>query len=182
MHKFATLLTAAALSSSVASATTRRTMTSAVQATPDLSGTYVLDPSRSDDPGHAADAATGSMRRFKRNAVRKRLNADMKPADTLRVAMRADTVVLATSGRLHLTTVPGATAKSRTGQRGGSAELASSWDGDTLVVKTTSEKFQREARYSRDSDGSSLRVAITMSGNGSANPISYVLVYTRLTS
>jgi len=182
MYKLATLLTAMVLSSTSALATTPHLNPPAKQATTDLSGTYVLDPSRSDDPTHAADAATGAMRRFKRNAVRKRLNADMKPADTLRLAMRADTVVLTTSGRLHLTTVPGAAAKSRTGQKGGSAQLASSWDGDTLVVKTTSEKFQREARYARDSDGSSIRIAITMSGSGSANPIKYVLVYRRLES
>ena len=182
MYKFTTLLTITALSSRLAFAVTPRAAAPAVQVTPDLSGTYVLDPARSDDPGHASDAVTGSMRRLKRNAVRKRLNADMKPADTLRVAMRADTVVLTTSGRLHLTTVPGAAPRSRIGQKGGSAQLASLWDGNTLVVKTTSEKFEREARYSRDSDGSSIRVAVTMSGTGSTNQINYVLVYRRLAS
>jgi hypothetical protein len=181
VYKFAMLLTVTVLSSGVAVAATPHTAVRAIL-TPDLSGTYLLDPSRSDNPGQAVDAAIGSMRRFKRNAVKKRLNGEMKPADTLSVAVHGDTVTLTTSGRLHLTTVPGGPVKSRTGQKGGSAQLASSWEGDTLVVKTTSEKFQREARYSRDSDGSSIRVAITMSGSGSANPIHYTLVYRRLTS
>jgi hypothetical protein len=64
--------------------------------------------------------------------------------------------------------------------RGGSIQVASTWDGDTLVVRTTSERFQRETRYSLDSDGASLRVAITMSGSASNEPIHCALIYQRL--
>jgi hypothetical protein len=149
-------------------------------AAPNLSGTYLLDRKHSDDPSHALDDATESMRRFRRNAVRKKLGEALKPADTLRIAVSGDTVALATSGRLHLTTIPGAEAKSREGEKGGSIQVASTWVGDTLVVKTTSERFQREARYSLDSGGASLRVAITMSGSASNEPIHYALVYQRL--
>jgi hypothetical protein len=152
----------------------------ATRMAPDLTGTYLLDKKHSDDPGHALDDATESMRRFKRNAVRKRLGEALKPADTLRIAVTGDTVALATSGRLHLTTVPGAEAKSREGEKGGSVQLSSMWEGDTLVVRTTSERFEREARYSLASDGASLRVAITMSGSASNEPIRYALVYQRL--
>ena len=148
--------------------------------TPDLSGTDGLDHSKSDDPGHALDDATSSMRRFKRNAVRKRLGGAMKPADTLRIAMHGDTIVLATSGRLHLSTGPGAAPTSRTGENGHSVQLASSWDGDTLVVKTTAEKFQREAHYSLAAGGNAIRIAITMSAGGSAGPFHYALVYDRV--
>jgi len=152
----------------------------AVSEAPDLSGTYVLDKKHSDDPTHALDDATASMGRFRRNAARKRIGEAMKPADTLRISAAGDTIALATSGRLHLTTVPGAEAKTRTGEKGGSVQLASAWEGDTLVVKTTSDRFAREARYSLESGGAAIRVAITMSGSGSGEPIHYALVYRRV--
>jgi hypothetical protein len=147
---------------------------------PDLSGTYVLDRSASDDPKHALEAATSSMRRFKRNAVNKRIEEEMKPADTVTIAEHGDSVVLATSGRLHLTVVPGGEAKSRTGAKGGTAELTSAWDGDALVVKTTSERFQRDTRYSLDNGGSRIRIAITMRAGELPQAISYTLVYRRV--
>lgn len=150
-----------------------------MSASPNLSGTYLLDKTHSDDPRHAVDDATESMGRFRRNAARKRIGEALKPSDTLRISVSGDTIALATSGRLHLTTVPGAEAKSRTGENGGSVQLSSAWDGDTLVVKTTSDRFHREARYSLESGGAAIRVAITMSGSGSGEPIHYALVYRR---
>jgi hypothetical protein len=178
MYTFAKLLAIVTISAAGALPSTPSASLRAIQA-PDLSGTYVLDASRSDDPAQAAKSATGSMGRFKRRIVQKRSGGEMKPADTVSIAMHGDTVILNTSGRLHLTTVPDADAKSRSGQKGGSAQLASTWEGDTLVVKTSSEKFQREARYSRDQDGTSIRIAITMSGGNSGNPLHYSLVYRR---
>ena len=146
---------------------------------PDLSGTYLLDKKHSDDPSHAVDDATASMGRFRRNAARKKIGEVLKPSDTLRVSVSGDTIALATSGRMHLTTVPGAEAKSRTGEKGGTVQLASTWEGDTLVVKTTSDRFQREARYSLEEGGAAMRVSITMSGSGSGEPIHYALMYRR---
>ena len=150
-----------------------------MSAGPDLSGTYLLDKKHSDDPSHAVDDATESMGRFRRNAARKKIGEALKPSDTLRISVSGDTIALSTSGRLHLATVPGAEAKSRTGKNGGSVQLSSAWEGDTLVVKTTSDRFQREARYSLEAGGAAIRVAITMSGGGSGEPIHYALVYRR---
>jgi hypothetical protein len=184
MHRIAALLfitsvTGGAGLARVSEARAACPLTAELRTAPDLSGTYVLDKKHSDDPGHALDEATQSMRRFKRNAVRKRMGDALKPADTLQIAVNGDTIALSTSGRLHLTTVPGAEAKSRTGEHGGSVQLASLWEGDTLVVKTTSDRFQREARYSLEPDGASIRVAITMSGGASSEPIRYALIYRR---
>jgi hypothetical protein len=145
---------------------------------PDLAGTYLLDKKHSDDPSHAVDDATESMGRFRRNAARKKIGEALKPSDTLRISASGDTIALATSGRLHLTTVPGAEAKTRTGEKG-SIEVSSAWVGDTLVVRTTSDRFQREARYSLEEGGAAIRVSITMSGGGSGEPIHYALVYRR---
>jgi hypothetical protein len=150
------------------------------RAAPNLSGTYLFDKKHSDDPSHALDEATQSMGRFKRKAVQKRMSEGLKPADTLRIAMAGDTVSLQTSGRLHLQTVPGAEPKSRTGENGGTVQLSSAWDGDTLVVTTASDRFQREARYALEPDGQSIRVAISMSGSKSSAPIQYALVYRRV--
>lgn len=154
---------------------------STIIAAPNLTGTYLFDKKHSDDPNHALDAATQSMGRFKRKAVEKRMSDALKPADTLRIAMAGDTVSLQTSGRLHLQTVPGAEATSRTGENGGSVRLASAWAGDTLVVKTTSDRFNREARYALAPDGGSITVAIAMSGSNASSPIQYSLVYRRVT-
>ncbi len=150
--------------------------------TPDLSGTYVLDKSRSDDPRKALEQATESMRRFRRNAVRKRMGDGLKPADTLQVSLAGDTVALSTSGRLHLTTVPGDPPKTREGENGRSAQLSSSWVGDTLVVKTSADRFQREARYYQVDDGGAIKVAITMSAGGNGTPMHYTLEYRRVES
>jgi hypothetical protein len=171
MYRITMFLVAATLASGV--------VHTAAPPAPNLSGTYLLDHSKSDDPRHAIEDATSSMGRFKRNAVRSRLGDALKPADTLRIATHGDTVSLANSGRMRLATVPGGAPKSRTGEKGGTMSLASAWSGDTLVVKTTSEKFQREARYSLESDSSAMRVAITMSLGASDSPVHYVLVYRR---
>ena len=107
----------------------------------DLSGTYVIDHSASDDPRKAVEKATSSLRRFKRNAVNSRLQDAMKTPDTLHITQRGDSVMLATSGRLHMTVVPGQPT-SRTGQRGGTAETAGAWVGNALVVRTTASNRQ----------------------------------------
>jgi hypothetical protein len=173
MYSMTALLVIAALSSGRASTAPRT-------ASANLTGTYVLDQSKSDDPSHAVGDATGSMGRFKRNAIRKRMGDALKPADTLRVAAAGDTISLATSGRMHFATVPGAAPKARTGEKGVTVQLASAWAGDTLVLTLTSDKFQREARYSLDNGGSGMRVAITMGGGQLASPIHYVLEYKRV--
>jgi hypothetical protein len=146
----------------------------------DLSGTYVIDRSASDDPKRALEAATSSMRRFKRNAINKRIEDEVKPADTLAITEHGDSIVLNTSGRLHLTVVPGGDAKSRTGAKGGTAEMTSAWQGEALVVKTATEKFQRETRYTLDGDKSRMRVVVTMRAEQLSQPISYTLVYRRI--
>ena len=145
---------------------------------PDLSGTYVIDHSASDDPRKAVEKATSSLRRFKRNAVNSRLQDAMKTPDTLHITQRGDSVMLATSGRLHMTVVPGQPT-SRTGQRGGTAETAGAWDGNALVVRTTAERFQRETRYALSGDGARIRVAVAMRAEQLSQPISYTLVYRR---
>lgn len=146
---------------------------------PDLSGTYVIDRSASDDPARAIEKAMSSMRRFKRNAVKRRLQDGMKAADTLRITQRGDSVMLQPSGRRRVTIVAGE-AKSRTGQRGGTAEMEGDWQGDTFVVRTTSERFSREVRYSLGSDGSRMRIAVTMRAERLSQPIGYVLLYRRV--
>ena len=146
---------------------------------PDLVGTYVIDRGASDDPKTAMEQAMSSLRRFKRNAITKRMQNEMKAPDTLRIAQQGDTVTLAASGRARMTVVPG-TPKARTGQRGGMVESVSEWQGNTLIVKTTSERFEREARYSLDGDGSRVRVAIAMRTEQLSEPISYTLVYRRV--
>ncbi|HEX6050778.1 MAG TPA: hypothetical protein VFZ21_15975 [Gemmatimonadaceae bacterium] len=176
MYMKAQLLTACALTLGVAAAA--RPVTAPV-ATPDLSGTYVIDRGASDDPRKAVEKATSSMRRFKRNAVNKRLQGEMKAPDTLRIVQQGDSVTLAAAGRMRLTVVPG-TAKSRTGQRGGSVETTSEWQGNALLVRTSAERFQREARYSLEGDGSRIRVAIAMRAEQMPEPIRYTLVYRRV--
>jgi hypothetical protein len=156
----------------------RLALRSSVSTSPDLSGTYVLDRTRSDDPSRALDDALKSMPRFKRNAVRKRLGEGVQPADTLRIAVHGDSIALTTSGRLRLTTIPGAPPKARSDEKGRSIQLESAWSGDALIVKTSTDKFEREARYSLD--GAAVRVAITMSAGGSAGPFHYALVYRRI--
>lgn len=178
MHTRAHLLAACALALGAAIAA-RPVPSQSV--TPDLSGTYVIDRGASDDPKKAVEKATSSMRRFKRNALNKRLQDDMKTADTLRIAQRGDSVTLAASERVRMTVVPG-TPKSRTGQRGGTVETAGEWQGNALLVKTTAERFQREARYSLEGDGSRIRVAIAMRAEQLSEPIRYTLVYRRVSN
>lgn len=175
MQMNARLLAACALSLGVAAAARPVTTPGAA---PDLAGTYVIDRGASDDPKKAIEKAMQSMRRFKRNAINKRMQNEMKAADTLRIAQHGDSITLAASGRPRMTVVPGS-SKSRTGQRGGTVESAGEWQGNTLVVKTSSERFDREARYSLDGDGSRVRVAITMRAERLSEPIKYTLVYRR---
>lgn len=173
----AALTVAALLAGDPATGTRMNTMNPADA--PDLSGTWVLDRKASDDPKKALEKATSSMRRRARRAVQERLGTALEPADTVRIAMRGDTVALTSSGRMRLTTVPGGAGRSFEGENGRSAQTASAWNGDALVVRTESEQFRREVRYTLD-DGERLRVAITMTAARLSQPISYALVYRRV--
>jgi hypothetical protein len=155
---------------------------SALRPAPDLSGTYVLDRKASDDPRHAVDQALSSMRRFKRNAIKKRLDDAMKPADTLHVCTSGDTVAITTSGRMRLTTVPGGEARTLNGQNGRSMQIASSWEGDALVVRMTSANFRRETRYALENGSARIRVEVTTTAEQLSQPIHYALVYVRVAS
>ncbi|MBX6332192.1 MAG: hypothetical protein IRY91_10140 [Gemmatimonadaceae bacterium] len=155
---------------------------SALRPAPDLAGTYVLDRKASDDPRRAVDQALTSMRRFKRNAIKKRLDDGMKPADTLHVRTSGDTVAITTSGRMRLTTVPGGEARTLTGQNGRSMQIASGWEGSALVVRMTSASFRRETRYALDDANARLRVEVTTTAERLAQPIHYTLVYDRVAS
>jgi len=179
MYRETSYLLAMALTLGNAPRDTISTRTVSQPASVNLSGTYVIDRTASDDPRKAVEQALSSRRRRLRGGSN-RISDAMETADTVRIATRGDTVALTTSGRLRLTTVPGAPGKSYEGKRGKSAESSSSWDGNVLVVRTTSDQFEREARYALD--GSLLRIATTMTGPRLTQPIRYTLVYRRVSA
>ena len=58
-------------------------------------------------------------------------------------------------------------------------ETAGVWEDSSLVVRTTADRFQREARYALDGDGARIRVAVAMRAEQLSQPINYTLVYRR---
>jgi hypothetical protein len=178
MYRNAGYLIATALTLGVAAGHTPPAVAAAAAG---LAGTYVIDRHASDDPRKAVEEALPSRRRRLRGGSNK-LGDAMEPPDTIRIATHGDTIALTTSGRLHLTTVPGAGDQSYEGGHGKSAESASAWEAGTLVVRMRSEQFDREARYALDSGGSLLRIATTMTAPRLSQPIRYTLVYHRVSA
>ncbi len=101
-----------------------------------LTGTFRLDPSRSDDPREVATRATRSLRSNQRQAASDRLLARLESPEILAIERRGSTISLASSrARQQTFEADGAPHQEQMSNR--STQVTATLQGDLLIVSST---------------------------------------------
>ncbi len=101
-----------------------------------LTGTYRLDPSRSDNPRDVADRVTRSLSRNERQSVHDRMFARLESPESLAIERRGSTMTMASS-RAPQSTFEANGVERQEELNGRSSRVTASLNGDQLVVKST---------------------------------------------
>lgn len=105
-----------------------------------LTGTYRLDPSRSDDPGQAADRATRSVAYGNRARLRDQLAARLESPDQIAIELRGRDVTLASSRAPQITFSADGVERVETTGGGRTIRARATLNGDQLVVSSVGDR------------------------------------------
>lgn len=105
-----------------------------------LTGTYRLDPSRSDDPGQAADRATRSVAYRDRDRLRNQLAARLESPDQIAIDLRGRDVTLASSRAPQITFSADGVERVETTGTGRTIRARATLNGDQLTVGSTGDR------------------------------------------
>lgn len=154
--------------------------TPAVAAAPlTLTGTYALDPGRSDDVTQAIEKTVAELSFLIRPIARGRLTKTNKPYQRVILALSTSQVSIITDVRAPIVTQPDGTPVKWTREDGEVFDVSTVWDGQVLRQTFQAEDGQRVNEYRLASDGGVVLQA-TISGKRLASPLQYRLVYTRV--
>jgi hypothetical protein len=101
-----------------------------------LTGTYRLDPSRSDNPGDVAERVTRSLSNNERQSVHDRILARLESPELLAMERRGSTMTM-TSSRAPQSTFEANGVERQEELNGKSSRVTASLNGDQLTVKST---------------------------------------------
>jgi YMGG-like Gly-zipper len=101
-----------------------------------LTGTYRLDPSRSDNPGDVAERVTRSLSNNERQSVHDRMFARLESPELLAIERRGSTMTMASS-RAPQSTFEANGVERQEELNGRSSRVTASLNGDQLSVKST---------------------------------------------
>lgn len=105
-----------------------------------LTGTYRLDPSKSDDPGQAADRATRSIGYGDRARLRDQLAARLESPDQIAIDLRGREVTLASSRAPQITFSADGVERVETTNGGRTIRARATLNGDQLMVSSTGDR------------------------------------------
>lgn len=105
-----------------------------------LTGTYRLDPSKSDDPGQAADRATRSIAYGNRARLRDQLAARLESPDQIAIELRGRDVTLASSRAPQITFSADGVERVETVGSGRTIRARATLSGDQLMVSSTGNR------------------------------------------
>src|SRR5882724_3052835 len=105
-----------------------------------LTGTYRLDPSRSDDPSQAADRATQSLPYGDRTRLRDQLAARLESPDQLAIDLRGRNVTLASSRAPQITFSADGVERVETTGTGRTIRARATLNGDQLIVSSSGDR------------------------------------------
>ncbi len=101
-----------------------------------LTGTFKLDPSRSDNPRDIADRVTRSLSNTERQSVHDRMFARLESPEMLAIERRGSTMTMASS-RAPQSTFEADGVERQEELNGRSSRVSGSLNGDQLIVKST---------------------------------------------
>lgn len=143
-----------------------------------LTGTYRLDPSRSDDPGQAADRATQSLSYRERQRLRDQITARLESPDQISIQLRGREVTLASSRAPQISFVADGSERVETGNNGRTVRARASLNGDQLIVSSTGDAGnQFNVTFDPIDNGRSLSVTRRVYVPGLARPVVVQSIY-----
>ncbi len=105
-----------------------------------LTGTYRLDPSRSDDPAVIADRATAGLSSWQRQRIRNQLLSRFESPDQIAIDRRGRTITIASSRAPQITFDADGSERIETGPSGRTIRARAMLSGDQLTVTTTGDR------------------------------------------
>jgi hypothetical protein len=143
-----------------------------------LTGTYRLDPARSDDPGQAADRATQSLGYGNRARIRDQVAARLESPDQLAIELRGRDVTLASSRAPQITFAADGTERVETAPSGRTIRARATLNGEQLIVSSTGDSGnQFNVTFDPIDNGRGLSVTRRVYVQGLSRPVVVQSVY-----
>ncbi len=143
-----------------------------------LTGTYRLDPSRSDDPGQAADRATRSLGYGNGTGIRDQVAARLESPDQIAIELRGRDVTLASSRAPQITFTADGTERVETAPSGRTIRARATLNGEQLTVSSTGDTGnQFNVTFEPIDNGRALRVTRRVYVQGLSSPVVVQSVY-----
>lgn len=137
-----------------------------------LTGTYRLDPSRSDDPGQAADRATQSLPYGDRTNLRDQLAARLESPDQIAIDLRGRDVTIGSSRAPQITFSADGVERVETTNNGRTIRARATLNGDQLMVSSTGDRATEfNVTFSPIDNGSRLSVTRRVYVQGLSTPV-----------
>jgi hypothetical protein len=144
-----------------------------------MSGTYVIDRSRSDDLNRAIEQAVARLSFVTRPIARGRLRRTNQPYQRIAIGMSASAISVAFDQRRPIITPANGVPISWTREDGEKLDVSTHWENAILRQIFRGEDGQRANAYSLSADGRVLTLSVTVTSPRLPGPMQYKLVYTR---
>jgi hypothetical protein len=145
-----------------------------------LTGTYRLDPSRSDDASDVANRATQNLASWDRNRVRDQLIRRLESPDQIAIDRRGRTISIASSRASQITFEADGIQRTETTQNGRTIRASATISGDQLIVTTTGDRANEfSVTFNPIDNGRRLSVTRRVYSNGLSSPVVVQSVYDR---
>ncbi|MDQ6653946.1 MAG: YMGG-like glycine zipper-containing protein [Acidobacteriota bacterium] len=137
-----------------------------------LTGTYRLDPSKSDDPGQAADRATQSLPYGDRTSLRDQLAARLESPDQIAIDLRGRDVTIGSSRAPQITFTADGIERVETTNNGRTIRARATLNGDQLMVSSTGDRASEfNVTFNPIDNGSRLSVTRRVYVQGLSTPV-----------
>jgi hypothetical protein len=144
-----------------------------------LTGTYRLDPTRSDNPRDVADRVTRSLSTNERQSVHDRMFARLESPEMLAMERRGSTMTMASS-RAPQSTFEANGIESQEQLNGRSSRVTAALNGDQLVVKSTGYRENDfNVTFESIENGQRLRIRREIFSDRLSQPVVVNSVYDR---
>lgn len=145
-----------------------------------LTGTFRLDPSRSDDARDAAERATRSLPASQRQRVLDRLTARLESPDQIAIDRRGSSITIASTRAPQITFVADGRENVETTPRGRQVRVRATLYGDQLSVSTSGDRDNDfTVTFDPIEGGRRLRVTRRLSNSNLTSPLVVQSLYER---
>jgi hypothetical protein len=146
-----------------------------------MSGTYELEPTRSDNPQRAADAATRSLPPERRDGVYQNLINRLEPPATIAIDRNGATVTISSSRGPRATFDADGRTRDEVGPNGRAISTRAEFTGDRLSVSTTGNRGSDfQVTFESLNNGNGLRVTRSLDSEELGQPVTVQSYYRRI--